>query len=370
MKNTYVRILSLFAFGFVLFSCNNDDKLDNQSYLPEGPQTSESEVDEYLYKTFTEPYNMRVHYKWDRNIYGSTTDNTRNLNPPRKENVIPAFEMVNHVWLKTYDSVAGKQFVKDLRPMSLLAAGGYAFNENGTRTLGLASGGVQITLYEVDYLRTNVESAKEFIHTIQHEYIHIINQKEEFNQPNFGKMNLGDYTPSWYQLETTLDPRRPSKKLQQNGEDWNINAYANVLGFVTGYSRSNIIEDFAEVASYYLTTKPEDVTKMLDQVRSYENMTQAERDRYGLTVDIYKPGGVQKILYKYELVKEYFWSKFKIDFEELVRVANLNAASSPMLNGGVTNTITFEKKTYKTSFVTEDVVRHCQLHADVELQLK
>lgn len=384
MKKINVKILSLLALGIVLVGCNNDDKLDGTSYLPSGDMELQNETDDYLYKTFTKPYNISVHYKWDRNIYGSTKDNNRNLYPPRLENVRPAFEMVDAVWIKSYTKIAGEEFVRELRPLSLLAAGSYAYNEDQTRTLGLASGGVQITLYEVDFLEEDLESAEQFIHTIQHEYIHIINQKQEFNQPTFGQLNPGDYTPNWSELNATLrEPKQQGsserKYKQQNGEDWGIDEYANILGFVTGYARANIIEDFAETASFYLSKKPEEIEAMLNQIRAYDAMTQLERDKYGLTADIYSAGGADKILYKYNQVKDYFAKFFNIDFDVLCAEAVKNAANSPMLNRNSGNTVggivgkhqaTFGKKKYRTLLGDKEIVKYCQLHADAKLQLK
>ena len=382
MKKIHVKLLSLLTLGTVLVSCNSDDKLDGNSYLPKEGADKElqNSTDDYLYKTFTKPYNISVHYKWDRNIYGTTKDNNRNMYPPRLKNVKPAFEMVDLVWIQTYKKIAGEEFVRELRPLSLLASGSYAYNEDNTRTLGLASGGVQITLYEVDFLEESLESAQQFIHTIQHEYIHIINQKQEFNQPTFGKNNPGDYTPNWSELKTKLAERIPNTTTRrykmENGEDWNIDAYANILGFTTGYARSNIIEDFAETASFYMSKSPEDIEAMLDQIRSYDAMTQQQREVYGLSADIYRPGGADRILYKYELVKEYFAKFFNIDFDELCAEAVKNAKKSPMLNrdnpgnGIVGGHTTFGKKTYKNHFGTEETVKYCQLHADAKLQLK
>jgi len=252
-------------------------------------------------------------------------------------------------------------------------------NDDGTRTLGLASGGVQITLYEVNFLENDLGSAQEFIHTIQHEYIHIINQDKEFNQPEFSAKNRGDYTSQWMELPTKLmeranpnSPTSPFKWKQENGEDWSINAYGNVLGFVTGYSRSNTIEDFAEVASYLLSTTPADYEKMLAQIQRYDDMTQAKRDSYGLTEDIYKTGGVAKIRYKVALVKDYFKKEFAVDFDELCRVAVKNAQDSPMLNRNLPQGRSIEAfGTKKISSVgNKKVVRFCQHYATEAKKVK
>jgi substrate import-associated zinc metallohydrolase lipoprotein len=236
-----------------------------------------------------------------------------------------------------------------------LLAGGYALNDDGTRTLGLASGGVQVTLYEVDFLHQEVESARQFIHTIQHEYVHIINQDTPFDELEFGAKSFADYNSLWYLLDIDL---------QDNG--FTIDTYGNVLGFVTGYARSNIMEDFAETASYLLSHKPEEYQAMLAKVRSYENMTPAEREAIGLTTEFYKEGGADIIERKVGLVKAYY-NALGIDFDELARVANKNADESPMLNPGgqnIMNNVIYGIR--NTQLVGKNsIIRYCQGHADV-----
>lgn len=362
MKKNIVKLIVLLSAGMSFVACSNDDKLDSNSYLPTEDNTKVNKVDKYLDDTFVKPWNMSVHYKWDRNIYGNTVDNSRNLTPPKLSSVEPAMEMVDKVWIQSYVKVAGRHFLGKIRPGKLLLAGSYAFNENGTRTLGLASSGVQITLYELDYLERNVETAKEFIHTIQHEYIHIINQDTEFDELAFGKNTMGEYDPQWYNFPPDLEAK-----------GWEANKYSNILGFVTAYSRSNIIEDFAETASYLLTHEPQEYQAMLAEIRRIDGLTEAERINLGLTAEFYKPGGADKIEYKANQVREYFMKSFGIDFDELCREANKNASESPMLNRDLVGSgivAPYSKKTYQVNNKSEGVVRFCQGHADVVKQLK
>ncbi|MDR2222239.1 MAG: putative zinc-binding metallopeptidase [Flavobacteriaceae bacterium] len=361
MKKTVINVLAIFAIGIAIVSCEKEDKLSNNSVLTKEDPIMNS-TDMYLASTFTDPYNMTVSYRWDRNQYGTGKDVARNLYPAKLVNVKPALEMVDKVWLKTYEEVAGKDFVKKIRPGDLLIAGGYAFNDDGTRTLGLASGGVQITLYETDFLGGDVFAARQFIHTIQHEYIHIINQTKEFSELEFGKNNRGSYTSQWYELPQGLNGKR-----DVNGNPWNIDSYGNILGFITGYSRSNTFEDFAETASVSLAKTPAEIQAIFKEIKKYEVMTDAERAKYGLTPDVYKAGGVEKIQFKLNFVKEYFKSECNIDFDQLVKVANKNAAESPMLNRGGENAISvFGNRTINS----KNVVRYCQSHANVSKEVK
>lgn len=294
MKKYIIKSVLLSAI-FCLAACSKEESLNPDSVLKDiEPDTTTEGL--YIKDNFTDPYKIQVLYKWDRNQYGDSRDVLRNMYPSKRQNVIPAMEMVKQVWINTYNEGAGENFIKTIRPFQFVLAGGAAYNENATRTLGLATSGVRVTLYEVDDVIVNPDKAMEFIHTIQHEYIHIINQAIEFSEKDFGKQTMGDYTPSWMQVSD-----------QQ----------ANELGFVTPYASSNIFEDFAETASFLLTNTETEYAAFLESFRN--------------TDGTYRPGRA-KIMYKVQYVRDYFKTEFGVDFVLVCKIANVNAANSPLLN--------------------------------------
>lgn len=367
MKKTVKNLFTIIALGLVFVSCEKEDKLNSSSVLTKEDPIMNS-TDMYLVSTFKDDFNMEVLYRWDRNQYGPNKDAARNLYPPKLENVKPAMQMVDKVWLKSYEEVAGKNFLKQIRPGSFILAGGRAWNDNGTITLGLASGGVQITLFETDYVGQDKAAALQFIHTIQHEYIHIINQHTEFNELVYSERNRGDYSAQWYDIPSDLNPQSPKKFKDKDGNPWTIDAYGNILGFITGYARANAFEDFAETASMLLAKTPAEINKIMDDIREYERMTPAKRATYGLSAELYKSGGAEKLEYKIKFVKDYFKKEFDINFDDLIRVANKNAAESPMLNRG--GSITEEVFGYNKVGNNQKVLRYCQGHADFAQKVK
>jgi substrate import-associated zinc metallohydrolase lipoprotein len=165
--------------------------------------------------------------------------------------------------------------------------GGVNLNTVGTVTLGLAEGGQRVTLFETDYVdNTSRESVKRFIHTIQHEYIHILNQTKPFDEEAWAKITPVGYTASWHLTTTTA---------------------SNELGFITSYSRSNINEDFAEMASSML-------------VHSY-----AEYE--AIIAGIKSPTAVNALRAKEALVVKYFKEAFEMDFYALREQAEKNTNS-------------------------------------------
>jgi len=265
---------TILTLGALFTSCEKDDKL-GESILNVTPETNKSDVDKWLDKHFLDTYNIRVFHKW--NPY--KVDIERYLTPPAEEMVQPALEVVKGIWLDAYAEVADTMFVKKTAPRELVLVGSRNMNTNGTVTLGLAEQGYRISLFEVDALQLKNEAAvKNYIHTIQHEYVHILNQSVHFDEQGFMAITKGDYRADW-----------------QNGSD----AQAWSLGFISNYARSNGKEDFAEQASW-----------MLRDIVEYEAKVNA----------ISSATGKDKIRRKEAMVVSYYSKAFNIDFYELCRV--------------------------------------------------
>ncbi|MCD0465346.1 putative zinc-binding metallopeptidase [Flavobacterium sp. ENC] len=240
-------------------------------------------LDNWISANFLNPYNISAQYKWNQN----KVDNNRFLFPPLTENVQPALEVVKQIWIDSYSEVGGADFVKILAPREIVLVGGVNSNSNGTRTLGIADSGQRITLFEVDYLDTsNRENVTEFIHTIQHEYVHILNQNKPFDEQAWQKITPGDYTGTWHleQLQTSRN-----------------------LGFVTNYARNNIIEDFAETASTILTSSKAEYAALLASITN--------------------ANGRAKLKQKEAIVVQYYKDAFNIDFYALRDAAERNTTA-------------------------------------------
>ncbi len=269
----------LFVAGVLTFgACAHEDQ-PGESQL-DFTQPQKTTLDNWIATNYLVPYNINAQYKWNQN----TVDNNRFLFPPMISSVQPALDVVKQIWLDSYSTVGGADFVKKIAPREIVLVGGVNSNTNGTRTLGIADSGQRITLFEVDYLdKTSRANVTEFIHTIQHEYVHILNQNKPFDEQAWQKITPGDYTGTWH-LEELEDSRN--------------------LGFVTNYARNNIIEDFAETASTILTSSKAEYALLL--------------------ASITEESGRQKLKQKEALVVQYYKDAFNIDFYALRDQAEKN----------------------------------------------
>jgi len=276
-KNNLLKIITL-ALISLLISCSNDDLL-TESQLDSTDPTPTA-LDSWIDINYINPYNIAVYYNWDEN----KVDIDRFLFPPLQNKVQPALEIVKTIWIDSYTELGGANFVKKIAPREIVLVGGVNLNTTGTVTLGLAEAGQRITLFETDNVdKTNRENVQRFIATIQHEYIHILNQTKPFNEEAFEKITPSGYTTNWYASSISI---------------------AREEGFITDYARASAIEDFAEMASIMLTYSKEEYQNILDSIVSEK----AKSD----------------IKAKEQLVVSYFKQAFDIDFYALRDAAERN----------------------------------------------
>jgi substrate import-associated zinc metallohydrolase lipoprotein len=258
---------SLIVSGLLLAACGSDDDLSSGSNLDTTPAEFNA-LDTWIDENYVTPYNIEVIYRWSESL----VEQDRYLYPPLADSVQPALNVVRKLWIEPYTAVAGAGFVERIAPRQIVLVGGRNVNPSGTITLGLAEAGKRITLFEIDLLnKTDRGAVVEFIHTIQHEYVHILNQIRPFDEAAYGTISPEGYTAQWFN-ETDAGSRSE--------------------GFITAYARANEIEDFAEMASTML------------------NMSRAEWDAL---VDGIGDTGTTRIRQKERIVVDYYKSAYDID---------------------------------------------------------
>lgn len=282
--NFYKKVIALSSV-LLLGACASDEPLTDSILDVSIP--SKTALDTWIDTNLLDPYNINVQYKWNQNV----VDNNRYLAPPLQTKVQPALEIVQKIWLESYKTIGGPDFVKKIAPREFVLVGGVNLNTTGTITLGLAEGGQRITLFEVDNVnKKDRANVKRFIHTIQHEYIHILNQTKPFDEKTLSKITPTGYTSNWYATSTTV---------------------AREEGFITDYARSNINEDFAEMASTMLVN------------------SKAEYD--AILAGITNQTAVANIRAKEAVVVKYFKDSFNMDFYKLRDEAEKNTTA--VING-------------------------------------
>lgn len=271
-KISYIFSLLAMMLLFVA-SCSEEDNLDvdlstynSDTYVP-------TEVDAWIAENLTDPYNIEVVYRFERNL----TDVSRDISPVNYEMVQPTMQMVLDGFLKVYENVGGTTFIKTLSPKQFVLYGSVSYNSNGSVTLGTADGGRRVVLYDLNNLNVaDGENIRRRLRTIHHEFTHIVNQNVAI-PANFEQVSPGDYFADWTNSSNTA-------------------AVAKELGFVSQYARSSFGEDFAEMTAHLLVEG------------------QIWFDNYVLTTNA---DASAKLREKESIVRDYFKTYFDIDFSEL-----------------------------------------------------
>jgi substrate import-associated zinc metallohydrolase lipoprotein len=224
--NKLPLLLLLLLAGFITACSEEDENLDIPLPGLGGETWTKGTVDTWLDNNYVKPYNIEVKYRFDR--YELALNKV--LTPPREDKVIPVMETIKKTWIEPYEQEGGADFIKRLSPKQFVLVGSAQYNSDGTITLGTAEGGRKVVLYVInDFDKKNKPEVKQMLHTIEHEYGHILHQTIMY--PEEYKRVTTNYTANWY--------------------DYSL-ADARSRGFITEYARNNPDDDFVEMISMML----------------------------------------------------------------------------------------------------------------------
>ncbi|MDO5447163.1 MAG: putative zinc-binding metallopeptidase [Prevotellaceae bacterium] len=228
-------LATIIGLGVILSSCSSDslgDSIFDTNDYPLDKTSYTFPLDSFCKANFQEPYNLQFLYK----MKDISSDMDYNLVPCTYEKGLDLAVLSKYLWFDVYrDNVGnGDLFLKKYSPKIIHIIGSKAYNPgSGTERLGLAEGGLKITLYnandvdvkDIDYIN------EYFFKTMHHEFSHILNQN--INRPtDFDLISNGKY----------------------NAEDWGDTPDSVALGrgFVSPYASKQAGEDWVEVIANYI----------------------------------------------------------------------------------------------------------------------
>ena len=233
--------------SLALSSCSEDslgptifpdviDELDPASYT--------YDLDFFLDTAYLKKYNLTFLYK----MPDVSTNMNYNLVPATYDNSKSLAVLCKELWFDVYDKIAGPEFLKTYGPRIILLIGSPAYNpQSGTEIVGLAEGGIKVSLFKVNELArfiNNFEMMNEYyFKTMHHEFAHILHQTKTY--PNeFNTISIGHY----------------------DGNNWQDRSWGQVasLGFVTTYASSEFREDFAETIANFIVKTDDEWNYILD----------------------------------------------------------------------------------------------------------
>lgn len=217
-------------------SCSEDDlgpSIFDTTEKPLDRQSYTFPLDSFAKREFLQPYNLRFIYRMED--IGSDMD--KNLTPAPYANSVQLAVLTKYLWLDVYKTLAGEKdvFLKRYSPRIIHVIGSKSYNPTqGTETLGVAEGGIKITLTNATQLNVNdIAMMNEyFFQTMHHEFSHILDQKK-LRPTSFNLLSNGKYDAlGWSETPDSIAFGR---------------------GFVSPYAMSQASEDWVENIATYIT---------------------------------------------------------------------------------------------------------------------
>lgn len=294
LNRYFLPLLLLLGIGTI--SCQQEDALHvDDAIFGLGGNDRQTELDEWLHDNYVTPYNINVKYRWS--TYEVST--TAQLVPVHRNLVKPMMQMIHDVWFAPYEKTAGVTFVKQTTPKNIVLVGSPEYDEQGNLTLGQAEGANKITLFDCNNFNpSNEEWLKRLLHTIEHEFAHILHQTRSYDS-SFKSVCAGSYNPTgWYNVSE-------------------LNALLD--GFLSSYSMSGADEDFVEIVSLIMVYGPEWldyrylVLQTLVDLPAGDNET-AEEAAMRRDLSARAAKGLERLQNKVQIVSSYMKTVWGIQF--------------------------------------------------------
>ena len=267
MKKFSYIIMLLAAISFS--ACK--ETLDPDSIFPDtkeelDPNSYSFQLDSFCKKNFLEVYNVEFRYR----MQDISSNMNFNLVPCSYDNAITMAVMAKYLWWDVYDAVTGSpEFLRHYGPRIICLIGSGGHNATGSVTLGVAEGGLKVTLHAVNYIDpSNVSTLNEYyFKTMHHEFSHILHQTKTY-PAEFRTISAGYYKPNGWEERSEQEARS--------------------LGFTGNYGSSQEREDFVEmIANYIVKTDDEWASMMSDAAKGWKKdddgtLHQLEKDVDGV----------------------------------------------------------------------------------------
>lgn len=291
-----LKYFLLAAVAMVTVACSEDD-LESESIFQDHAVVEQNDFDRWLKVNYVDSFNIMFKYKFEF----KESDKDYNLAPADYDKAVALAKLTKYMWLESYKSVMGLDFIRTYCPKVMHLVGSPAYNEDGSIVLGTAEGGMKITLYNVNNLdldKLDLELLNRwYFHTMHHEFAHILHQTKNY-PTEFNEVTKDSYqSNSWVNLKDSVTA-------------WQ-------MGYITPYASMETQEDFVEILSTYITS----TQAYWDYVLERADPSWLDKSEHPLmeeyasfTVGV---NGKQAITQKLEIVREWLKTAWGVDIDDL-----------------------------------------------------
>lgn len=300
IKKYISRVAMLCAVALTLSACS-EEKLDPNSIFGNedtelDPNSASYKFDKWLQINYLTPYNLQFGYK----MQDVGTDMDYNLVPATYEKSIDLAVLTKYLWFDVYSKIVSDDFLKFYGPRMIHLIGSPAYNPaNHTMILGLAEGGLKVSLFRVNSIDPDDFGMlnEYYFKTMHHEFAHILHQTKTYPK-EFNTLSSKFYDPF----------------------QWQDRPYVIVasLGFTSPYASSQNREDFAETIANYITMTDAQWNELLELASKEWKLKPDSKNEYIVSTDTTDGvNGKEIILQKVSIAREWFKDAWSIDIDAL-----------------------------------------------------
>lgn len=249
-----IRKTALLLFAVLCLTGCSEEKLNDRSVIDDSKQQIETtQLDNWILDNITKPYGIEVVYRWEKNAGSTGTF----IHPPKLKNIRAILEAVRELGLETYrlKEVGGTDFLLGRLPIKLYLYGGGNPDENGVERLHNPQlTAAEMCLYNVNGFNPgDADNMFVLMRSVHHQLAKRLIQLIAYDRDKFFTISGHRYTGSTESIAAPLGNAHTGK------EKFGLDAYANKRGFYTMLSFLSAEDDFAEIISATLTSKPKEL---------------------------------------------------------------------------------------------------------------
>lgn len=256
MSHNQISIQQLQRLGLLiaslLFTACSEQKLEPESVIRHNSNhnKSTSELDKWIYNTWTKTYNTEIIYRWQRH---STEGNTYAY-PPREDKIRAVLSTLQALWLPLYEhpQTGGANFLKGKMPLRIYLFGGKHLDSRGFELIaGAKASTAEMFIYNVnDFDPKDPNKVFILLRSILHQFSLRLMELTSPDRDAFAGI-----TPELY-ISSTNELRKVVQHLPTARALYELEPYALTRSFITLHAMLSPESDQAELASSIITHTP------------------------------------------------------------------------------------------------------------------
>ncbi len=253
------KFIYLCCITLALAGCS-EEALNGDSVITK-PTEQASNIDKWVFKNLTEPYNVQVIYQ------SGSIAMAPDEYAPKTEKVLDVLETIKALWVDVYatEGIGGTNYLKDKMPMRIHLIGGRKLDASGKELItNPTATGINMYIYNVNEFNRNDEhDVFCLMRSVHFQFAKRLLELKGYDRDKFLQISRHRYRNSPYGVNVGLTK-------QSRHEAFDVSRKAAKRGCFSLFGLSSAEDDMADMISTLLTHKPTVEQERLQAARHYE----------------------------------------------------------------------------------------------------